>query len=51
MKKAGLNEWTVTEDHGDGVAVSTVVRDDGETDAPPAGTETAVPESMELKGE
>ena len=46
-----LNEWTVTEDHGDGVAVTTVVRDDGETDAPPAGTETAVPESTEMKGE
>lgn len=46
-----LNEWVVTEDHGDGAAVTTVIRDDGETDAPPAGTETAVPESTELKGE
>ena len=44
-----LNEWTVTEDHGDGVAVTTVVRDDGETDAPPAGTETAPLESEDLE--
>lgn len=44
-----LNEWTVTEDHGDGVAGTTVVRDDGEIDAPPAGTETAPLESEDLE--
>lgn len=44
-----LEEWTVTEDLGDGATITTVVRADEGTDAPSAGTETGAPESAELE--